>query len=77
MAKPITRAEKVKIKAFMAKLKEQKRVPEKREFPLIGTFCSVKEYVDLYFLLNKPTGYPSSCRYVENYFNLSTDPVTL
>lgn len=77
MAKPITRAEKVKIKAFMAKLKEQKRVPEQREFPQIGAFCSVKEYVDQYFILNKPSGYPSSCRYVENYFNLSTDPVTL
>ena len=60
MAKPTTPAEKAKIRAFMANLKEQKRVPEKREFPLIGTFCSVKEYVDLYFLLNKPTGHPSS-----------------
>ena len=77
MAKPTTPAEKAKIRAFMAKLKEQKRVPEQREFPQIGAFCSVKEYVDQYFILNKPCGYPSSCRYVENYFNLSTDPVTL
>ena len=77
MSKKDTPAMKVKIKEFMADLRKQKRVPEKREFPQIGAFCSVKEYVDQYFIANKPCGYPSSCRYVENYFNLSTDPVTL
>lgn len=77
MAKPITPAEKAKIKTFMADLKKQKRVPEQREFPQIGAFCSVKEYVDQYFALNNPSGYLSACRYVENYSNLSTDPVTL
>ena len=77
MAKPITPAEKAKIREFMADLRKQKRVPEQREFPKLGAFCSTKEYVEQYFIANKPCGYPSSCRYVENYFNLSTDPVTL
>ena len=77
MAKPTTPAEKAKIRAFMANLKEQKRVPEQREFPKLGAFCSTKEYVEQYFQINQPSTYHINCRYVENYFNLSTDPVTL
>ena len=77
MSKKDTPAMKVKIREFMANLRDQKRVPEQREFPKLGAFCSTKEYVEQYFIANKPCGYPSSCRYVENYFNLSTDPVTL
>jgi len=78
MAKPITSAEKAKIRAFMANLRDQKRVPEQREFPQIGTFCSVKEYVEQYFQINKTSEYDlQGSAYISQYRNLSTDPVTL
>ena len=74
MAKPNTPAQKAKIRNLMATLKAQQRDPGPREFPKLGAFCSVKEYVEQYFQMN--SNY-LSCRYVENYHNLSTEPVTL
>jgi len=76
MAKPNTPAQKAKIKNLMATLKAQQLDPGTRNFPKLGAFCSVKEYVEQYFQMNQSTNY-LSCRYVENYHNLSTEPVTL
>jgi hypothetical protein len=77
MAKPNTPAQKAKIRNLMATLKAQQLDPGPREFPKLGAFCSVKEYVEQYFQMNQPNPYSLSCRYVENYHNLSTEPVTL
>lgn len=71
MSKKDTPAMKVKIREFMADLRKQKRVPEQREYPKLGAFCSVQEYVEQYFQINKTSEYGSQ------YRNLSTDPVTL
>ena len=77
MAKPNTPAQKAKIRNLMATLKAQQLDPGPREFPKLGAFCSVKEYVEQYFQMNQPDPHYLSCRYVENYHNLSTEPVTL
>ena len=78
MSKKDTPAMKVKIREFMADLRKQKRVPEQREFPKLGAFCSVQEYVEQYFQINKTSEYDlQGSAYVSQYRNLSTDPVTL
>lgn len=63
------------IKELMRDIKRQQRELPKRKFPKIGTFANTKEYVEAYFQINQPTGYSPSCRYVENYHNLSTRPI--
>jgi hypothetical protein len=69
---------KAKIREYMADLRKQKRVPEQREFPKLGAFCSVQEYVEQYFQINKTSEYDlQGSAYISQYRNLSTDPVTL
>jgi len=60
---------------LMRDLRRKQRERPKRQLPKIGTFANVKEYVEAYFQLNQPSEYSISCRYVENYHNLSTRPL--
>jgi hypothetical protein len=66
---------KTQIAKLMRDIKRKQRELPKRKFPKIGTFANTKEYVEAYFQINQPTEYSLSCRYVENYHNLSTRPL--
>ena len=66
---------KTQIAKLMRDIKRKQRELPKRKFPKIGTFANTKAYVEAYFQINQPTEYSMSCRYVENYHNLSTRPL--
>ena len=66
---------KTQIAKLMRDIKRKQRELPKRKFPKIGTFANTKEYVEAYFQINQPSAYHLSCRYVENYHNLSTRPL--
>jgi hypothetical protein len=66
---------KTQIAKLMRDIKRKQRELPKRKFPKIGTFANTNDYVQAYFQMNQPNEHSLSCRYVENYHNLSTRPL--